>query len=75
MPLHRLVATAEAKRLLRDLLDGDRAVRRTNRADDTVDDFQIAGPDLELLRSGLQQLLARRLRRSLHSLSDRVRDL
>ncbi len=75
MSLDRLVATAEAKRLLRDVLDRDRAVGRAHRSYDAVHDLEIAGPDLELLRGGLEQLLARRLGRSLHGLSDRVCDL
>ena len=39
--------------------------------DDAVHDLEIAGPDLELLRRGLEQL-ARRLGRSLHGLADGV---
>ena len=75
VPLDRLVAPAEAERLLRDLLDGDRAVGRADRADDAVDDLEVVGRDLELLRGGREQLLARRLGRAQHRRADRVRDL
>ena len=62
--LDRLVAAAEAERLARDLLDGDRAVRGSDGLYDAVDDLEVVRGDLELLRRGREQLLARGLGRA-----------
>ena len=43
VPLDGLVATAEALRLRGDLLDRDRALRRSDRSHDTVDDLEVEG--------------------------------
>ena len=47
--LDRLVPAAEPERLLREILDGDRAVRSSDRAYDAILDLEVVGRDLELL--------------------------
>ena len=51
---HRLVLAAETERLLRQLLDRDRAVRRSDRAHDAILDLEVVGCDLELLGGGVR---------------------
>ena len=48
---------------------------RADRPDDAVHDLQVGGRDLELLRRGRQEPLARGFGRALDRLADRVRDL
>src|SRR5262249_12874250 len=62
----RAVLPAPRERLARELLHGERAVRRADGADDSVDDLEVVGRDLELLGRDLEQLATDLLGRALH---------